>query len=185
MGIYTKKGDTGSTQLVNGECVAKTHPRIVAVGDLDELSSFIGRLLALMETSKDFSFPEDECLLTDAQRLLFHLGAWVSDSASFPIDPQAMISATTQLETAINKANTETGGLFKGFVLPGGHPIAAEAHVVRSVCRRVERNLLTVGIKDWEGSPEVLSWLNRLSDYFYALAKKINHKTESIEKKCT
>lgn len=185
MGIYTKKGDTGFTQTAAGERVAKTHPRIAAVGDLDELSSLIGRLSALMETASDISLPRDGLLLTETQQLLFRLGAWASDPASFPFDPQAVRAATARLEAAIDEAQSETGGLFKGFVLPGGHPLAAETHVVRSVCRRVERNLYAAGAQDWEGSSEALAWLNRLSDYFYALAKKINHRTGCAEKKCT
>lgn len=207
MKIYTRKGDAGLTQLADGQRVPKTHPRIVVAGDLDELNSHLGLLLAAIGADPRLALPASsapegeavpdgrsesarhgalaaECaLLVEVQRRLFDFGAWaVSPAAAHPAWT-ATDELVTRLEQAVDRIDASVGGLFRGFVLPGGHPAAAQAHVVRCVCRRVERSvLLSVG-PDASGAPSVTACLNRLSDFLFALARKINAETGVDEKK--
>ena len=94
------------------------------------------------------------------------------------------LGATTpsfDLEHAIDAIATVTGRLFTGFVLPGGHAAAAQCHVCRAVCRRMERDMLRCGMQEWDGGEGMLAYVNRLSDFLYALVKKINFLTDNEE----
>lgn len=167
--LYTKKGDNGETDLADGQRVSKNHPRVACLGDLDELNAALGLLHALLQRDAMTDTEADRALLTTVQRALFCVGAWVAGSPTATPQP-SLLELTHRLEQAIDGM---PAGRFSGFVLPGGHPTAAQAHVVRAVCRRAERSLLLIpfSAEIWS---EVEPFINRLSDYLFALAKKIN-----------
>ena len=167
--LYTKKGDNGETDLADGQRVSKNHPRVVCLGDLDELNAALGLLHAHLQRDAMTDTEADRALLTTVQRALFCVGAWVAGSPTATPQP-SLLELTYRLEQAIDGM---PAGRFSGFVLPGGHPTAAQAHVVRAVCRRAERSLLLIpfSAEIWS---EVEPFINRLSDYLFALAKKIN-----------
>lgn len=176
--LYTKKGDNGETDLADGQRVSKNHPRVVCLGDLDELNATLGLLHALLQ-HKELSGTEEDCaLLVDVQRALFRVGAWVAGSSS-DTSQSSLPELTHRLEQAIDGMPS---GRFSGFVLPGGHPTAAYAHVARAVCRRVERSLLLTALPR-PMSAVAMPLINRLSDYLFALAQKINtlHGAEEIK----
>lgn len=185
--LFTKQGDDGTTTLANGTRVNKDHVTIEFYGTLDELSSHIGWLAANITAELAIPFQHELQLMEQAQRLLFNLAVDRTSIVSheFPIPQKTDVEA---LETQITTINTEVDGLFKGFVLPGGHRLAAHAHVVRTLCRRTERQWVAMQHnQNAETLPinqaETLPYINRLSDFFYALAKKINYLTEYNEKK--
>lgn len=165
--VYTRQGDQGRTRLADGQLVSKTHPRVVCLGELDELNSHIGLLRALL--LRDFpAAAADSELLLDVQRSLFDAGSLAAGCSSCGGD---FAARTRQLEAAIDSAPMPA---FDGFVLPGGHPDAAQAHVARTVCRRAERALLAAGAAEWAAHTALLACINRLSDYLFVLARKIN-----------
>ena len=167
--LYTKKGDNGETDLADGQRVSKNHPRVVCLGDLDELNAALGLLHALLQRDAMTDTEADRALLTTVQRALFCVGAWVAGSPTATPQP-SLLELTHRLEQAIDGMPTSR---FSGFILPGGHPTAAHAHIARAVCRRAERSLLLIpfSAEIWS---EVEPFINRLSDYLFALAKKIN-----------
>lgn len=141
----------------------------MCLGDLDELNAALGLLHAHLQRDAMTDTEADRALLTTVQRALFCVGAWVAGSPTATPQP-SLLELTYRLEQAIDGM---PAGRFNGFVLPGGHPTAAQAHVVRAVCRRAERSLLLIpfSAEIWS---EVEPFINRLSDYLFALAKKIN-----------
>lgn len=186
MTIYTRRGDKGTTTLTNGERVSKADERIDYYGSLDELSSQIGWLSALIQEKFSAEFDEELSLMEQAQQLLFHLAVDAEAAQQYHL-PHPTRADTEALERSISHTEKLTDGLFSGFVLPGGHPLAAHAHVVRTLCRRTERlwyklckysSCLLLPIND----PQTMAYINRLSDFFYALAKKINYLTQTDEK---
>lgn len=192
MSIYTRRGDSGTTQLATGECTSKCAPHIIYYGLLDELSSHLGWLIAQIESD---ALPlevterlQRECaLLVKAQRFLFNLGVESADEAilqQYAVPSKADVVA---LERQIDAISADVGGLFHGFVLPGGHTLAAAAHVVRTVCRRTERELLLLATsypdETWRiNEGKTMAYVNRLSDFLFALAKKMNYLTNVGEK---
>lgn len=165
--VYTRQGDQGRTRLADGQLVSKTHPRVVCLGELDELNSHIGLLRAFLLRDFPAVAADDSELLLAVQRSLFDAGSLAAgcDSGSdFAV-------GTRQLEAAIDCAPMPA---FDGFVLPGGHLAAAQAHVARTVCRRAERALLAAGAVEWAAHTALLAYINRLSDYLFVLARKIN-----------
>jgi cob(I)alamin adenosyltransferase len=177
MKIYTGSGDRGKTSLFSGERVAKHDERIEAYGDLDELNSAIGVLIAGLPPDGDGLRPE----LHDIQSELFAIGAWLATApgapaaaALVPIDPDG----AKGLERSIDRLDAGLPPL-AGFILPGGHPGAAWAHMARTVCRRTERRVvgLAAGVTDAaaaEQTQRAIVYLNRLSDYFFVLARHLN-----------
>jgi cob(I)alamin adenosyltransferase len=178
MKIYTGAGDRGRTSLFSGERVAKNHSRIEAYGDVDELNSFIG-LLAAMLPEKASGVAAELALI---QADLFTIGALLAVTPESPTAGQLTnlgVAPSQRLESAIDGLNAELGEL-NSFILPGGQPAAATAHVARTVCRRAERRLvglLEAAVEDkaaTETLEEILIFLNRLSDYFFMLARYCN-----------
>lgn len=157
MSLYTKTGDDGTTSLATGQRVMKTDPRLEAYGTIDELNSHIGLLLALA--------PRHEALLLPIQNALFNIGAVLAGAPC----PPSLHSAVPAIEAAIDALALPP---WRGFTLPGGTQAAAQCHVCRTVCRRAERRILTVGDAD----ADVSIYVNRLSDFFYALAIKLNQE---------
>jgi cob(I)alamin adenosyltransferase len=170
--IYTKLGDGGETHLGDMSRVPKTHPRIEAYGEIDELNSQLGLALAAG------ALPEEQVAwVRRIQNDLFDLGADLSVPEGG--DGRERLRATAEqvawLEARCDEVNATLEPL-RSFVLPGGTPAAAHLHVCRTVCRRAERRALLV-----EGAnPEVVKYLNRLSDLLFILARAANGGEEPL-----
>jgi cob(I)alamin adenosyltransferase len=173
MSIYTKTGDSGETSLFGGGRVKKDHPRTAAYGDVDELNSAIG--LARATEPRDLF---DDALQA-VQRDLFGIGGRLATPAPEKV---AKAMAKTVLppervaafERLMDDAERELAPL-RAFVLPGGTPKAAALHLARTVCRRAERSVVHLATGD-EVPPEILVYLNRLSDLLFTLARVANHR---------
>jgi cob(I)alamin adenosyltransferase len=165
--IYTKTGDKGQTSLLTGKRVAKFHPRIEAYGTVDELNSFIG-LLAAYDLSQG-----DKHVLQKIQNNLFNIGALLAMDVKRPEFKIEDISEADirQLELEMDKMTDVLPDL-KSFIIPGGSQSIATAHVCRTICRRAERFCIHLSENDPVDS-NIIIYLNRLSDYFFVLARKI------------
>jgi cob(I)alamin adenosyltransferase len=163
--IYTRLGDGGQTHLGDMSRVPKTHPRIEAYGTVDELNSQVGVALALEDLP-----PQQRGWLRRVQNDLFDIGADISVPESDERERLRVVPEQTEwLESICDEVNANLPKL-RSFVLPGGSPAAAQLHVCRAVCRRAERRTLEV-----EGlNPEVVRYLNRLSDFLFILARAAN-----------
>jgi cob(I)alamin adenosyltransferase len=168
--IYTKSGDQGETGLGDGSRVAKDHPRVVAYGRVDELNAVLGLVLA-----HDPQMAEAE-LLRGIQNDLFDVGAdlCVPEAEGEPAGQRLRIlpEQVTRLEAAIDRLNEGLAPL-TSFVLPGGTLAAAWCHLARTVCRSAERDIVTLMGKE-PVNPQVLIYLNRLSDLLFVLARVCN-----------
>lgn len=175
--VYTRRGDKGTTSLVGGVKIAKTSVRIEAYGTVDELSSQLGLLAAMLDDGHEKAFVQD------VQNNLFcvctHLA---TDQSQTPLYPLGILPAgeTEKLEAEIDAILAELPEKL-GFVPPGGTPKAATAHVCRAVCRRAERRIAALAATDTV-SPDIMSYINRLSDYLFVLAKKLNFIDKQEEK---
>jgi cob(I)alamin adenosyltransferase len=189
MKIYTGGGDRGKTSLFSGERVNKSDLRVEAYGDVDELNSLLGALLAFLPSGEATLSGEIQRIQSD----LLHVGAWLAVTPGSPASSE--LQSITQehskgLETAIDRLEQELPAL-KDFLLPGGHVSAAWAHVARAVCRRAERHVvrLLAGTDEEEASLQlrgVIMYLNRLSDYLFVLARycnKIQGQPDTLWKK--
>ena len=166
--IYTKTGDHGTTGLGDGNRIKKNDPRMEVIGDIDELNCNVGVLL-----SEDLP-KEVSNLLLRIQNCLFDLGGELSIPGSEIIKKEII----NVIEEKIDEYNATLPPL-KEFILPRGDRKTAYSHLCRGVCRRAERKL--VGLKQLEEvRPESLKFLNRLSDYFFVLARQLNLKS-SVE----
>lgn len=179
MKIYTKTGDAGETGLFGGGRVPKSHPRVAAYGEVDELNATIGLALALDPRT----FARD--LLERIQRELFTVGAELAapDPVKLaktlkhgPIGPEA----TAALEAEIDRYERTLVPL-KRFILPGGVPKAAALHLARTVCRRAERTVVALGASDAALSYHIPTYLNRLSDLLFVLARAANAAADAPE----
>lgn len=163
--IYTKAGDKGETSLFGGKRVPKSHLRVDAYGTVDELNAFVGLLRDTVELEHVRS------VLYDVQNRLFNLGALLaSDPDKTSSAPGLLPQDVKQLEKEMDQMD-ETLPSLKNFILPGGHQTVSVCHVCRTVCRRAER--LTVALLH-TGEPVeniAIQYLNRLSDYFFVLAR--------------
>ncbi len=178
MTIYTGAGDRGMTGLFSGERVPKDHARVEAYGDVDELSSVLGVLAAALSGKED---TDRLRVVLKIQSDLFHIGALLATTPGSAIESNLEDVREDDSEfliTAMDILEKDLPGL-ENFILPGGSPPAAWTHVARAVCRRVERRV--VSLKDEtaaENSPArlkgTLVYLNRLSDYFFMLARDLN-----------
>ena len=172
MKIYTKFGDKGTTRIGNGSDLKKDDPLIEALGSIDELNAFIGYAISISHTNKK--------RLEKIQSELFYIGAEVSLSKS-KYDFSVGIE---RLEKEIDLLQSDLPEL-KNFILPGGSMAGAWFHVCRSVCRRAERNLVSVLNMDIVINPSIIIYLNRLSDFFFVLARteaKLSGILESVWK---
>lgn len=168
-GIYTRTGDKGTTSLVGGMRVAKTHARLNAYGTVDELNANLGLLLTYLNEETDRN------LVLQIQNKLFSVGSYLAtDQSTTKLSCASIVSEedVTVLERAIDVMDELVPPL-QAFVLPGGARGAAVCHVCRTVCRRAERIILALG-DTVEINEVVLSYMNRLSDYLFVLARKIN-----------
>ena len=168
MKIYTRTGDQGQTGLLGGARVAKDDARIEAYGTVDELNSHVGML-------RDLAAPHHAERLITIQETLFTIGSHLASSSNeerkrfkVPAIGDQMIS---ELEHAMDEMDKELEPM-RSFILPGGHPAASQAHICRTVCRRAERRVVLLAASS-DVDPALVRFLNRLSDYFFVLARHL------------
>lgn len=168
--IYTRQGDDGRTGLSGGQRVPKDSLRVAAYGTVDELNSALGVALA------SGLCPRLAEVLPGIQNELFHLGSDLSfleeDKAKYPI-PQIEARHVVQLEALIDEMTAVVGPL-QNFILPGGSIGSAHLHLARTICRRAEREVITLTRAEAVG-PFVVQYLNRLSDALFTMARYENH----------
>ena len=174
--IYTKTGDRGQTSLVGGTRVPKTHPRLEAYGTLDELNSVVGLVAAHLTNTAEPSHAAVAQRLQQIQNNLFNMGSHLAceDTALAEKLPGLSPQMITLLEADMDTWESSLPAL-RNFILPGGSKEAAFAHQARSTCRRAER--LVLALNETETSPvagDQLIFLNRLSDWFFLLARQLN-----------
>jgi cob(I)alamin adenosyltransferase len=168
--IYTKTGDQGQTHLAGGQRVPKDALRIECYGTVDELNAFVG--MACIDASE--SVPVLAPILLRVQHELFNLGSILATKPEDVHPKQARITdaEVRQLEIEIDRMNADLAPL-RSFVLPGGTRLNTELHVCRTVCRRAER--LAVGLaREEQIPPEIIQYLNRLSDAFFVWSRWVN-----------
>jgi cob(I)alamin adenosyltransferase len=174
--IYTRKGDEGETSLGGGQRVPKDSARVAAYGTVDELNSTIGVALAHGLS------PRLTEMLATIQNELFHLGSDLAfreeDKRAYRL-PQIEERHVIQLEQWIDEMIEATGTL-KNFILPGGSIGAAQLHVARTICRRAERDVLTLARAEAIGGL-VMPYLNRLSDLLFVMARYENQQHDGPE----
>lgn len=171
MKIYTKTGDTGETGLLAGGRVSKDHPRVAAYGAVDELNASLGMAMAL--APRDF----ERELLESVQRDLFTLGAELATPDPDKLQnalpgPRVGADHLAALERVIDRHQERLEPL-RAFILPGGTAKAAALHGARTVCRRAERAVVRLA-RETAVAPDLLRYLNRLSDLLFVLARAAN-----------
>ncbi|MBI2981333.1 MAG: cob(I)yrinic acid a,c-diamide adenosyltransferase [Deltaproteobacteria bacterium] len=170
--IYTKTGDLGETGLFGGSRVKKSHPRIVAYGTVDELNAVLGQVRSKNDDPSLHKF------LERVQSDLFHIGALLATPDREKITRRGVSCLGEKevrfLEETIDHYDRELSPL-TNFILPGGTEIAAGFHIARTVCRRAEREVVSLMERE-EIDPSILVYLNRLSDLFFVLARWVNMK---------
>ena len=184
--VYTRTGDGGQTSLVGGERVSKDDLRLEAYGTIDELSSHIGLLAAMLSSaSMPHTVEGSPCWPAHLQRIqavLFQLGGHLaSDQATTPLYPSTQVPAeeTLWVEQQIDQMLNQLPEK-QGFILPGGTVEAAQCHICRTVCRRAERRIVSLARRAKVGEEEQ-KYVNRLSDYLFVLAKLINLNASQVE----
>jgi cob(I)alamin adenosyltransferase len=173
MKIYTKTGDLGFTSLLGGERVPKNHPRLMVVGTLDELNSYLGWVgddLSTIESLKKYGD-----YLREIQNYLFNIGAILAaeDSQSISVNPPDQ-KDIEQLEKWLDKMD-QSLPILKNFILPGGHSMVSKCQVSRAICRRAERDIFALSL-NFKIPIEIISYINRLSDFLFVLARFIGHQ---------
>lgn len=171
MKIYTKTGDKGTTSLIGGTKVSKSHLRIEAYGTVDELNSYIG-------LCKDTLTDENSiAVLQEIQDRLFTIGSALACDPEKETKlkiPDLNETDVILLEKGIDNMNDLLPAM-KSFILPGGHPSISHLHIARCVCRRAERCCVRLESEKTEVEPLIIKYLNRLSDYLFILARYTGH----------
>ncbi len=170
MKVYTKTGDKGETSLVGGQRVSKCCERLESYGTVDELNSFVGVLITYCTDQKDIDF------LIDIQGKLFVVGGYLATDNSQREVRQGNIVTPEMVENVEHEIDRlqELLPPLKLFILPGGSCGASFAHVCRTVCRKAERCILRLAKTGAVVDDNVTAYINRLSDYFFVLARKLN-----------
>ena len=175
--IYTRTGDKGTTSLIGGTKVSKSHSRIEAYGTVDELNSYIGLCKDLLEDLIPVT------MLQEVQDRLFTVGsALACDPEKEPRMkiPDLKEEDVTLLEKEIDTMD-EILPAMKSFILPGGHPTVSHLHVARCICRRAERACIRLQAEGEEVAQVVIKYINRLSDYLFTLARFAAHTLQVPE----
>ena len=171
MKIYTRTGDSGETALLGGKRVSKADARVGAYGDVDELNAWLGLVRAGAVGSELMS------MLERIQRDLFAIGARLADPGGTVANRVAKAAVTAEdvarLEGWIDQLETHVPAL-RCFILAGGSQAGASLHVARTVCRRAERTVVALGTAHVE--PAILTYLNRLSDLLFVMARVANRR---------
>lgn len=171
--VYTRTGDVGTTSLVGGTRVSKTHLRLEAYGTIDELNAYVGWLVTYVADEACRTF------LQQVQNALFIAGAQLATETEQEGGVQIMAPMVEEVERQIDAIDSQLPRQ-RAFILPGGSRGAALCHVCRTVCRRAERRVLSLA-EQTKVEQELLSYLNRLSDYFFVLSRKMNMDDEKEE----
>ncbi len=167
--IYTRAGDRGETGLIGGQRVSKDHGRVEAYGAIDELNSHLGVVRAQLD------HPDLARLVDTIQNRLFDLGAELATPLPHPgAIPTIGAAHVETLEHMIDRYQEELPPL-REFILPSGTALAAALHVARTVARRAERRIVTLARTE-PVNPEVVRYVNRLSDLLFVLARVVNHR---------
>ena len=170
MKIYTKTGDDGNTGLQGNLRIAKSHPRIISYGTVDEANAALGVVLT---NSLDDDIAE---ILTDIQNDLFLVGSDLSNPNLNDVKNRVALNMVEKLEQHIDKFELELP-LLTNFILPGGDIAAAQLHYVRTIVRRAETQVVQLSEKD-EINSNCIKYLNRLSDLFFVLGRLINKRKD-------
>jgi cob(I)alamin adenosyltransferase len=169
--IYTKTGDLGTTSLIGGTKVPKSHLRIETYGTVDELNSYIGLVSDLLNDI------HTKTILKEIQDRLFTVGSSLAcdpDKEPLMKIPDLKEGDIELLEAEIDQMN-ESLPAMKFFVLPGGHPAISTTHIARCVCRRTERLCVNMQVHELFVDPFVIKYINRLSDYLFVLSRYAGH----------
>ncbi len=175
--IYTKTGDKGTTSLIGGTKVSKSHRRIQAYGTVDELNSFVGLCFDYLKASNISN------VLAETQDRLFTIGSALAcdpDKETKLKIPDLHKADVALLEKEIDKMN-EVLPEMKSFILPAGHITVSTLHIARCVCRRAERCVVRMQKKEMEVPSLIIIYLNRLSDYLFILARYAGHQLGAEE----
>ena len=174
--VYTKKGDSGKTDLIDQKKVLKSDIRIDCYGEIDELNSSLGFCIALIDDDSNFKNKEILLKLKKIQNDLFNLGTVlaISDESLLEKFPRINEKNVEYLENEIDFYNKDLNEL-KSFILPSGSLIGAYLHLCRTVCRRAERRCVSLSEK-FDIDFNILKYLNRLSDLFFVLSRWINNE---------
>ena len=174
--VYTKTGDKGTTSLVGGTRVPKTHIRLETYGTVDELNSNLGFLITYLSDERDKLF------LQQVQDKLFAIGSYLATDREKTKLSEASIITPEQVEAIEHEIDRLDDLLppLSAFVLPGGCRGAAVCHICRTVCRRAERRILTLA-EQVDISSALLAYVNRLSDYLFVLSRKMNQDEKKEE----
>jgi cob(I)alamin adenosyltransferase len=177
MRIYTRTGDGGETGLFGGGRVSKTHDRIAAYGEADELNAALGWCAVAAEGAPGI-VAGLKAALEREQGLLLTAGAWLATPPEAREArrhlPEWPAGADAALEREIDAWDAALPPL-KSFILPGGSELAARLHIARAVCRRAERAVCALAAGEAHGvDPRILAWLNRLSDWLFTAARAAN-----------
>ena len=171
--VYTKKGDSGTTSLLSGRRISKLYPEIKAVGSLDELNSFVGLLMT------EYQYDMEQDLFESIQWDLFIAGSTIINDNNTDLQKLTEDDIRT-LEVEMDKMSSYLPEL-KNFILPNGTKAQTYAHICRTVCRRAEIDVLNcLQMENTERIAIITKYLNRLSDFFFVLARYIGHK-ENID----
>lgn len=171
--IYTKTGDHGETSLADGSRLTKDHPIVESYGNIDELNSFIGWI--------ESSLPEHRLILVKIQNDLFSIGSEVAAQKQDIEDWYITPSSTKALEEDLDKRSESLEPL-RSFILPGGSEATSLVHVTRTICRRAERSLITAS-NHGNIRPEIIKYINRLSDWLFVFARFVANEANITESK--
>jgi len=175
MKIYTRKGDSGQTSLIDGDIVNKHNLSVDAYGSIDELNSFLG---LLKDYIKDDKIKD---ILNKIQIKLFSIGSILASGKNKNISEKVKIEKkdVEYIELEIDRLNKDLPEL-KNFVIPGGHKTSSYSHVCRSICRRAERKISELNNKSSVDS-NILAYVNRLSDFFFVLSRFLKYSDNVSE----
>lgn len=174
MNIYTRTGDAGQTGIIGGR-VDKDDVRVEAYGTVDELNCFVGQAMSLLAPD---TFTDLLADLLQIQDELFDCGHDLAIAKTGIREYKVKAELVTNLEAWIDKYDAETPDITR-FILPGGSAASAALHICRTVCRRAERRVVTLA-RSGDINEEVRKYLNRLSDFFFTVARLANHR-EGVE----
>lgn len=169
MQIYTKRGDYGNTNIIGGRTVKKDSTRVEAYGTVDEANSLIGYIISQMDEQEEALKNE----LVEMQQYLFDCGTDLA-TPNGKKDYKVTAEMVEWIESRID-VYAEIPDAIESFVLPGGHPVASLLHMARTTVRRAERRIVSLAAEE-ETNPHVSIFMNRLSDYLFAVARLVNHQ---------
>ena len=171
--IYTRTGDSGTTSLCGGTRVAKDHPRVEAYGTLDELNAHLGLLAASLDNAATIGFIEN------IENTIFNIGCHLANESC-----QESPVCESDIEKIEKEIDTISATLppLKSFILPAGSEQAARANVCRTICRRAERQMTTLG-REHNVAPLAMVYVNRLSDYLFMLQRQLLGGKEKLWQK--